>query len=129
MCIDQDQPLRDKTNALRIGWQASPVFSPDEETQFQNNKAALAALTDETWEAMAAYIIAKLPEGTGEWQPRQRIMFLKRPGDLTAPAVSWHHKRPTPKPKIKEPETNHEDILTEEELRNFFKKTSCFSTQ
>jgi len=114
---DADQPLRTLTNSLRIGWEASPVFSPDEEAAFQSNKAVLAAISSETWTAMQSYLLTKFPEGSGEWQPRQRIMFLKRPGDLAAPAASWMHKRPKPTPKpAPEPSSNEPDLSIEEQL-------------
>lgn len=124
----QNQLLRNLTNSLRPGWEASPVFSPDEETAFQANLAALDALSPKTWDIMRAYIIAKLPEGTGEWQPRQRIMFLRRPGDLAAPAVSWHHKRPTPKPKPQKPAEDpaeSEPDLTPEEMIAFLNQKTA----
>ena len=121
---DRVQDLRALTNSLRPGWQASPVFSPDEEAAFQSNLESLKALAPETWEIMRDYIVAKLPEGTGEWQPRQRIMFLRRPGGLAAPAVSWHHKRPSPAKKTQKPAldlTPSEDDATEEDIAALFR--------
>jgi len=118
---DADQPLRELTNALRVGWQASPVFSADEEAAFQMNRAVLQAIAPDTWAAMVDYLLVRFPEGTAEWQPRQRIMFLRRPGDLAAAAASWMHKRPKPKPKPATEPTSQEPELTPEELAEYFK--------
>lgn len=117
-------PLLERVNRLRREWAVSPVLSEDEQRALNANRKALAALALDTWDAMQAYLAAKLPEGSAGWQPQQRIMFLQRPGDVAGRAVAWNEKRahrtPAPAPKA-EPEPG-EVIDDPKDALDFFRK-------
>lgn len=84
--------LVDSVNRLRDEWAAAPVLTDAERRVVDANRSALEALAPETWEAMRRYLSAKLPEGSGGWQPRQRLKFLETAVDVAAQAVSWQRK-------------------------------------
>ena len=54
--------------------------------------ATLEALNDEDWQTIRNFMSARLPQGSGEWQPRTRAKFLENASDVYGHACQWRTK-------------------------------------
>jgi hypothetical protein len=64
--------------------------------------ASLEGLDADDWENIRRYLAAKLPEGSGGWQPRSRAKFLESAPDVYSHAAQWASKN---KPATSQPRT------------------------
>ena len=90
--------LESRVQSLRAGWKTALSYA--EQQALLQNARCLDSLTDENWDAIRAYLAAKLPEGMPGWQPKSRQKFIESAPDVWNYAGEWAKKNGTaPKPK------------------------------
>ncbi len=111
----EDDLIR-SAKALRKNWQASPFLSKRERRQFRHSSAMLGAFTPEDWTTLAAFMAARLPDGTSYFQPQMLEKFLENPGNALGHARDWQGKQrpkltiaPPPLPVSDEPPASPEE--------------------
>jgi hypothetical protein len=64
------------------------------------NLRTLDDLKDQDWQIIQDYLNARLPEGSGGWQPNIRRKFIETAVDVWTRAEAWHRKRKRSGPKV-----------------------------
>lgn len=98
-------------------------FSDKEQSAFDSNLKVVVAIKTDEWEIIRRYLVAKFPQGTGNYQPTSRERFILDIGDVRTQAMQWDRKtQPPAKPKPKpQPDTqNAGEEMTPEEIKAFF---------
>jgi hypothetical protein len=85
------EQLAGRVQSLRPEWSKMPLTYA-EMRSLTECAAALSALDDGDWRAIRGYLAAKLPQGTGGWQPRSRAKFLESAPDVYSHATQWASK-------------------------------------
>lgn len=93
--------LTENINSCRPAWQEAPAFSKHERAAFLENLAMLRSIKPGGWQAITAYLAARLPQGSAGFQPQSREKFLAAANDVLTRALDWQRKQTPPKPKPK----------------------------
>ena len=112
-----------RINAVRPEWKKPAQWMASELHALHDALSAFEEMTDEDWDSIRRYMAAKLPEGAGYWQPRNRSQFVSQFADVFGHVQRWEGKRrPTPtapKPSVPIPERK---ILTRAEMAEMMKQ-------
>lgn len=108
-----------RINAVKQEWAKPAQWSGAELHSLHDALGQLAEMTEDDWSAIRAYMAARLPEGAGYWQPRNRGQFIAQFSDVFGHVQRWQSKsRRTPAiPKPIEPMPERK-ILSREEIKN-----------
>ncbi|MGC4013403.1 MAG: hypothetical protein QM755_02635 [Luteolibacter sp.] len=122
--------IRHQVNSLRPEWARMPHMTGAELHALHDAAVCLEHLPQEEWTIIRDYLAARLPEGSGGWQPQSRRKFLESPSDVLTHALQWHRKHSRRSPTtasattnpVKPPATVEERKAAAAELRALFGK-------
>lgn len=83
--------LQSRIQGLRPEWGIALTY--EEQQSMMRNAACIDSLGDEDWDRIRRYLSARVPEGAGFWQPRNRGKFLESLPDVHGHAVRWQSKQ------------------------------------
>lgn len=83
--------LQSRIQGLKKEWKLALTY--EEQQAMLKNGACLYSLEDADWERLNAYLAAKVPEGAGYWQPRNRGQFIASLPDVHGHACRWEEKQ------------------------------------
>ena len=83
--------LQSRIQGLRKEWKLALTY--EEQKSMLANGACLYSLEDADWARLKAYLAAKVPEGAGYWQPRNRGQFVTNLPDVHGHACRWEEKQ------------------------------------
>ena len=82
--------LQARVQGLKKEWRLALTY--EEQQAMLKNGACLYSLEDADWARLHAYLAAKVPEGAGYWQPRNRGQFIASLPDVHGHACRWEEK-------------------------------------
>ncbi len=112
---ESDEAIAQAIRGLRREWKL-PLTSPEVEA-IAASRSLFAGMIRSDWDALAAYLAARLPEGMPKWQPRSRLKFLQTAADAVSYALEWQRKAAARQPAPKPPAPPPGPPVSREELR------------
>lgn len=87
------QEAMQRINGLKPEWAKPSHWTAAEMHELHGSLSAVCELSTTDWDMLRRYLVAKLPQGAGYWQPPSRSQFVKAFCDVFQHAQRWSDKQ------------------------------------